>query len=323
MRHARNVAALLLLNSVLLGLLLGACEAVLRARGVECRRVRSAAAHGSPAPWAETDAELGWTYRRTAPDANPQGFRDARSFEEVAGRPGDVRVMVLGDSFMWGAGVAADEAVPALLERALPAGHQVFNVSVPGWGVDQMYLAYLRYRDAVRPHVVVLAFIDDDVNRVVEAYRPAENLEKPTFTLTDGGLMLRPQADLTGLSGPERFLEQGVLLRCATRQVARMTTARSITARLFEVLAAETGRRGERLVVVRIPTRGEHGFFGRLLWRWYGWGPTLAETGATYVELFEEGAEEELYAADGHLSPRGNYIAAQVLCRRVFGLCAG
>jgi hypothetical protein len=321
-RRARDVAALLVLNSVLLGLLLGAGEAVLRARGVECRRVRPAAAHGGPAAWAESDAELGWTYRRTAPDANPQGFRDARPFDGVAGRTGNVRVMVLGDSFMWGAGVAPGETVPALLEQALPEGHHVFNVAVPGWGIDQMYLAYRHYRDVVHPHVIVLAFIDDDVNRVIEAYRPAENLEKPIFTLTDGEVTLQTPADLARLSRVERFVEKSVLLRCATRQVARVTTARSITARLFEALVAETRRRGERLVIVRIPTRGERALLGRLVWRLWDWGPVLTATGTTYVELSDE-IGEELYAADGHLSPRGNHVVAQLLCRRVFGACAG
>lgn len=58
-RHVRTVGALLVVDSLLLGLLAGAGGAVLRARGVDCRRVRSGPVYGSVAAWAERDPELG------------------------------------------------------------------------------------------------------------------------------------------------------------------------------------------------------------------------------------------------------------------------
>lgn len=160
-----------------------------------------------------------------------------------------------------------------------PAGHQVFNVTVPGWGIDQMYLAYRRYRDLLRPHVVVLVFLDEDVNRVVEAYRPGREPREADLHPSRWRVEV---ADVCGspseCSAVERLVANSVLLRCArSGQVARLTTARAITARLFDALAAEMGRRGERLVVVRIPTRGEHGLVGRLVWR-DGFAPSVRTT---------------------------------------------
>ena len=51
------------------------------------------------------------------PEYNAQGFRDAKDLDRVDPASDEVRVMILGDSFMVGAGVAAAECVPALLAR--------------------------------------------------------------------------------------------------------------------------------------------------------------------------------------------------------------
>jgi hypothetical protein len=46
-------------------------------------------------------------------------------------------------------------------------------------GIDQMYLAYEKWENVIRPQVVILAFIDEDVDRVLEAYRVFEGMNKP------------------------------------------------------------------------------------------------------------------------------------------------
>jgi hypothetical protein len=89
--------------------------------------------------------------------------------------------MILGDSFMWGAGVSAAESVPGLLQSWARDTRLVFNLGVPGWGIDQMYLAYQRYKDKLNPHIVMLVFIDDDIMRVLQSYRRWEGFNKPSF----------------------------------------------------------------------------------------------------------------------------------------------
>ena len=149
--------------------------------------------------WAVVHPELGWVSSSAHGPVSPQGFRDPHDLDAVSIVPERRRLMVLGDSFMWGAGVGADESVPARLQHELGSGWDVFNVSAPGWGVDQMYLAYLRYRDAIRPDVVMLAFIDEDIERVLAAFRTNEGMNKPSFTVRNGELMLRTPGEAGGM----------------------------------------------------------------------------------------------------------------------------
>ena len=79
-----------------------------------------------------------------------------------------VRIMVLGDSFAFGEGVALDEAFPSRLESSLqeqaPAGvrYQVLNVALSGYGTAGELLRLHHYSPLVRPHAVVVAFTLND-----------------------------------------------------------------------------------------------------------------------------------------------------------------
>ena len=79
--------------------------------------------------WPRKDADLGWVLDdrptdfysdagRAAPayKPNPQGFRDAKDFAAVDLHSGKRRIMVLGDSFVFGVGVDAKDAIPSVLE---------------------------------------------------------------------------------------------------------------------------------------------------------------------------------------------------------------
>jgi lysophospholipase L1-like esterase len=66
-------------------------------------------------------------------------------------------VLFLGDSFVWGYDVEAEERFTELLRRGLPDA-RIVNAGVPGYGTDQEYLMLERIWDAVRPDVVVLMF---------------------------------------------------------------------------------------------------------------------------------------------------------------------
>src|SRR6478752_321323 len=78
--------------------------------------------------WAQPDADLGWTGVRGGSDTNAQGFRDDKDFSDVALDASVQRVMILGDSFMYGAGASREESVPHLLNERLRGTHEVFNV---------------------------------------------------------------------------------------------------------------------------------------------------------------------------------------------------
>lgn len=96
---------------------------------------------------------------------NALGLRD----RELAPPPADVlRIFVLGDSFVFGHGVRAEETMTAVLERSLPVppGYrsvEVINGGVPRYGTVQQAGLFEATVDAVRPAAVVLAvFVGND-----------------------------------------------------------------------------------------------------------------------------------------------------------------
>jgi hypothetical protein len=181
---------------------------------------------------------------RSGPDTNAQGFRDDKDFSRAALDGSGQRVMILGDSFMAGAGTSREQSVPALLNERLGGTHQVFNVAVPGWGIDQMYLAYGRYKDVLKPHVVILAFIDEDVSRVLQAYRKEERLNKPSFTLDDDGkLRQRTARDTTSplLNG---LTKHSCLLSLMVHEAYLGLEARPIVSTMFSQMARESREHG-------------------------------------------------------------------------------
>ena len=123
----------------------------------------------------EYDSELGWVNmkNRRAVDRygannnathNSLGLRATREYT-AAIPAGRYRIVFLGDSFTYG--VDADDAgtFVARLESLCPAIETV-NMGVAGYGIDQMYLGYLREQAGLAADLLVLAFIEDDLRRM-------------------------------------------------------------------------------------------------------------------------------------------------------------
>jgi lysophospholipase L1-like esterase len=98
---------------------------------------------------------------------NRSGFRGADFANER--RPGSLRVVVLGDSFAYGVGVADTETLAVQLETALAERSprddvEVINLGEPGIDTARE-LAHWREHRGLRPDVVVLAYVLNDVSR--------------------------------------------------------------------------------------------------------------------------------------------------------------
>jgi len=96
---------------------------------------------------------------------NALGLRGAPARTEKA--PGTFRILVLGDSFAFGFGVADDEAFPAVLGRLLPPPPgfervEVLNAGVAGWSADQYWLFLEARGFALAPDLVLLAPTEND-----------------------------------------------------------------------------------------------------------------------------------------------------------------
>lgn len=158
-------------------------------------------------PLTRRDPEIGWTLK---PDVaglqgpaaweaglttNADGFRDGA--HAAAKAPGTYRVIVLGDSFVFGSGVPQAAVLTRRLAARLGPGFEIVNLGVPGYGTDQELLTLRRWGKRLAPDLVVAGFFWNDVmeNASAEIY----GMTKPRFTLEGGRLVPHPPA---GVSAP-------------------------------------------------------------------------------------------------------------------------
>jgi lysophospholipase L1-like esterase len=113
-----------------------------------------------------------------------QGFRLPGSGSiSRHGRP----VLALGDSFTEGWGVDGGETWPAQLERQ--TGRTILNGGVRGYGIDQMVLRGERLLAHAHPSLVILAFIQEDIDRL--GYSVLTMTRRPYFVPAGEGLELK------------------------------------------------------------------------------------------------------------------------------------
>src|SRR5919106_17038 len=90
---------------------------------------------------------------------NTLGFRGG---EPAAGRPS---IVILGDSFTFGSGVADDETFAARLDQWYGGRVSVMNGGHPGYGVFQMAATLRRVGEELRPRLVVVVVWQGDFLR--------------------------------------------------------------------------------------------------------------------------------------------------------------
>ncbi len=105
------------------------------------------------------DPELAWYPVPGKPTGlgdriNSMGLRDIELVDD--GRP---TILFIGNSFVYGNGVKADERFSNLLRKELPQ-FRVVNAGVAAYGTDQEYLLLRRLWPRIKPSVVVLIFCE-------------------------------------------------------------------------------------------------------------------------------------------------------------------
>lgn len=277
------------------------------------------------------DPDLGWllnpnfTPPRAAPAprwsrdyrVNQEGFRNDEDFTVAAARAGPPRIMVLGDSFVFGTGLERDGTLARILERRLGGRYRVYNAGVSGWGIDQMVLAYKKFAPVLRPHIVLLVFIDADFDRALHAFR-ADAGAKPMLMYRDGEFVRRR----TGPPLYERVARRSLILNRLYLGAWIHPQERRLHHALFSDLIRSTRGRGERLIVLRYPdyagarkgTREERHDFSELFREhsvpYYDPYDTMLEVG--------EHIYYEFYQSDSHPSRRGNEGIAKYMIESGF-----
>lgn len=168
---------------------------------------------GQAAPQADRhffcqyDAELGWVNRPNTQctfKGHPLAINDRGLRDDDPVVPNDdnqkARVLLLGDSQVFGDGVAIEETLGARLETLLP-GVQTLNAGAIGYGGDQCVLLLKRLADRLKPNLTILTLNAFDLrdhvtNEIKGGYR------KPRFVLNNAGEDAQQELELEPVVAP-------------------------------------------------------------------------------------------------------------------------
>jgi len=101
--------------------------------------------------------------------------------------PEKEKILIFGDSVMYAWGVLEGETTPAQLDELLPE-HQVINMAVSGWSIDQYYLYLRETIGKIRPKVVIVGiFVGNDFQVTARGFGWGHS--KPFFKLDRGQLV--------------------------------------------------------------------------------------------------------------------------------------
>jgi hypothetical protein len=217
--------------------------------------------------WARPDPELGWVFSGKnyntfanlhyfgawKASVNREGFRAKSDYDAVGPKGSVKRLMVLGDSFTFGMYINDSETLTSFLQKKLGNGYEVYNFAIPGWGIDQMYLAYKEYVGKINPDYVVVVYIDRDILRAFESYRRGEGT-KPSFEVVKGHLESRAGTKLGVL---DWMAKNSLIINKFYNRLFKRYECLDIAESIFSNLSHETIRRGEHMMVVRYPTKDE------------------------------------------------------------------
>jgi len=188
---------------------------------LEPKNRRSIEAHlADPDTYLVFDADLGWTVRPNAKkgmyQANSRGVRASREYD-LAPPAGKVRAAAFGDSFTHASGVPNGLTWEEKLEQLDPS-LEVMNFGIPGSDPGQGLVRYRKEGIRVRPGVVLIGMMSENIKRMVNTFRPfyfsrsGLPFSKPRFEVRGGELVLIPNPIRTLaeykdlLHAPERML---------------------------------------------------------------------------------------------------------------------
>jgi hypothetical protein len=221
--------------------------------------------YSMPELFWQHDARLGWSMepgahgRYRGPRPFPIEFDKAieinslglRGPELPAREPGELRVILLGDSFVAGFEVEQSETFAVLMERQLRGRMRrpvrVINAGVRGYGTDQSLLWFRERGRELRPDLVVAVFSANDFEDNVTLHRVRRPFGKAAFALRPSGAL-----ELIGVPVPRYELCSAVVLNAAyqpvrvdsvsSRAVCGLQTRLADHSALFTLLASGLAR---------------------------------------------------------------------------------
>jgi formylglycine-generating enzyme len=276
-------------------------------------------------------ASLPSAHLEKLPDGNAYwDYRGEFEFDEHGYRGGyeapadGFKMVVLGDSVAFGAGVAHKAAFPHLLREQLGhcAGGQLYDLAVPAYSALQERIAFQRKGAAVKPDLVLQAVVTNDtqlytvIGGMAYDIRARESYGQPVFSA-----LPLPDAVNEAL-----FLSSALYqsLTLTTMLVVDRTTGRPKTARKMAIheqqrLHDAVKAAGAKLVVALLPPfnrdlrQPRHDPFYDMVRDW------AASAGVPVLDLQPALAAKPLQQVtvdgDTHMSVLGHELAARALWR--------
>jgi len=146
--------------------------------------------------WTEYHPDLGWYHQKNKKaflrkngfeievNTNSQGFRGSREYS-IEKPKGVKRILVLGDSFVFGWGVRDHETFCSKLEQQYK-NWEAIDLGVAGFGIDQILMSYRSIGQKFKPDVVVISIFPEDFWRATRTFSDS-GYAKPYFSLTPSG----------------------------------------------------------------------------------------------------------------------------------------
>ena len=248
--------------------------------------------------------------------SNSQGFRSPEDFHPAS----ETRKIIVfaGDSYTFGAGVEYEETFGALVQAHAP-NRVAYNLGMPGFGVDQVWLSVRDQGLPMKPDLIVVGLVDADLERSLMPHRPAEGFDKPSFKLSHGRLLLRTREQ------PPKFFYRFVeehsrilsLVRRAMRRIARNVGVGeywTLNEAILDELQADARRAGVPVLFIYMPI-GTFQPFPTI-------GRYMRRTGANFIDLTElkPRPPHSIYLpVDGHFSVEGHCLVADLIERWMHG----
>jgi len=236
--------------------------------------------------------------------SNSDGFRNGRDFGDRSRGP---RVVVLGDSMVYGPGVEPAERFTERLENG-GDGWRVENVGMVGYGPDLMLRAYEQLRDRLAADVVLVVLFSHDLYRVMPE-NTGVGFPLPRFRLSAAGA-------LETVPYPERPFWSRLFLVQGTRYLYWRYTGvafpldRAILDRLIELVRANGAEPG--IVFAPAVSRRFDDDRRRAWLRSYASERTVSFLDLT--EPLERRGGPRLYLPhDAHWNPEGQRVVAELL----------
>ncbi|WP_370089229.1 carbamoyltransferase N-terminal domain-containing protein [Ekhidna sp.] len=121
---------------------------------------------------------------------------DENGFRNSELKEGEIKILILGDSYAAGSGVSNQDRFGDYLMEKYDC--RVTNLAVNGYGVDQQLLVYKAFKNVIEHDLVIFAPHMDDLYRNLMPYRVGVNREgrnisipKPYFEVERGALTLK------------------------------------------------------------------------------------------------------------------------------------